>query len=377
MEMTKNIPTIESLTRPGIRNTPPYIPGDTAESVRKEFAVAELLKLASNENQLGTSPKALKAMGEDLEQMYIYPDPFCEELRAKIGARFNLTQHNVVITSGGSGGISLIADTFLCPGDEVIYCVPTFTLYKGSVVRSSAVDKTMPVSPDGSFDLNAMAAAVTERTKLIYVCNPNNPTGGAIGHEEMLRFIDSLPSHVIAVIDEAYIEFATEPGFASLADAICEERRIIVLRTFSKAYGLAGARIGYLLTNREIHANLMRTVTPFTGNRLGLAGASAALDDDEFLERSVRCVQEGREFLKQEFEKLGFRVFPSHANFLYVDTGFDTSDFALKSKRRGLIIRGNFQYNRISIGTREQNEKVIAITREVLQEGVLPRKNKE
>ena len=376
MEHTNNIPTIESLTRPGIQNTPPYIPGDTAESVRKKYAVTELLKLASNENQLGTSPMAVEAMRADIEQTYIYPDPFCEALRAKIGGRFGLTQHNVVITSGGSGGISLIADTFLCPGDEVIYCVPTFTLYKGSVVRSGAVEKTMPTAPDGGFDLEAMAAAVTERTKLIYVCNPNNPTGGTIPHDEMLKFVDSLPPHVIAVIDEAYIEFATDPGYASLADCISEERRVIVLRTFSKAYGLAGARIGYLLTSREIHANLMRSVTPFTGNRLGLAAASAALDDSEFLERSVSCVREGREFLKKEFEKLGFRVFPSQANFLYVDTGFDTSDFSQKCKSRGLVIRGNFQYNRITIGTQEQNEKMIDIIGEVLKEGVLARDSK-
>lgn len=373
MTITKDIPTIESMTRPGIQNTPPYIPGDTAESVRREFAVTELLKLASNENQLGTSPKALEAMRADIDETYIYPDPFCEALRAKIGGRFNLTQHNVVITSGGSGGISLIADTFLCPGDEVIYCVPTFTLYRGSVIRASAVEKTMPVREDGSFDLEGIAAAITDRTKLIYVCNPNNPTGGTIGHGELLKFVDSLPSHVIAVIDEAYIEFADGPEFFSMADCIDDKRRLIVLRTFSKAYGLAGARIGYLLTSREIHANLMRVVTPFTGNRLGLAAADAALDDSEFLERSVRCVREGREFLKEEFEKLGFRVFPSQANFLYVDTGLNPSDFAQKTKSKGLVIRGNFQYNRITIGTREQNEKMIAIVKEVLKEGVSAR----
>jgi len=370
---TATKPTIESLTKPGIRKIPAYIPGDTIENVRKKYQVTELLKLASNENQLGSSPLALEAMRAQIDNAYIYPDPFCEELRAKLGEKYDLTPHNVLVTSGGSGGIALIGDTFLCPDDEVMYCTPTFTLYKGSVIRASAVEKTMPVLSDGSFDLKSLAAAVTDRTKLIYVCSPNNPSGAAVKHDELLRFVDSMPPHVITVIDEAYIEFATDPGYGSLADYVDDERRLIVMRTFSKAYGLAGARIGYLLTSRDIHANLMRAATPFTGNRMALAGAMAAMDDDDFLEKSIRYICEGRKYLKAEFEKLGFRVFPSQANFVYVDVGVNTSDFAEKSKSRGLIIRGNFPHCRITIGTQEQNEKMIEIIKDVLKEGVLPR----
>ena len=376
MTNSKTIPTIESLTKPGVRKIPKYIAGDSLENVRKKYAVTEMYKLASNENQLGVSPKALEAMRAELENTYIYPDTFCDQLRQKIGERYNLTRHNVVVTGGGSGGIALIGDAFLCPGDEVLYCAPTFTLYKGSAIRASATEVTLPVLPDGSFDLKSMAGAVTEHTKLIYVCSPNNPTGGTVKHDELLEFVDALPPHVITVIDEAYIEFATDPGYSSLADSISDERRMIVMRTFSKAYGLAAARIGYLLSNQEIHANLMRCVTPFIGNRLGLAGASAALDDDDFLEKSVRYVKDGREYLVKEFEELGFRVFPSQANFLYVDTGNDTSDFSEKCKSRGLIIRGNFPYARITVGTRYQNEKMIAIIKEVLKAGVEPRKEK-
>ncbi|MDR1272205.1 MAG: histidinol-phosphate transaminase [Clostridiales Family XIII bacterium] len=368
-----NKPTIEALTRPGIQKIPPYVPGDTAESVRKKYQVTNIIKLASNENQIGMSPKAVEAVRAELENAYIYPDPSSEELRLRLGERFDLTPHNVVVTMGGSGGIALISDVFLNPGDEVLYCAPTFGAYSGSAARNGAVCVTLPLKDTGEFDLEALAAAVTDKTKIVYVCNPNNPTGGTLPHDEVVAFVDALPPHVICVVDEAYIEFAEGEEYRSVADAVNEDRRMIVMRTFSKAYGLAGLRIGYLLTSTEIHANLMKAVITFTGNRYGLAAAIASLDDKEYLAASIKNVVDGRKYLREEFEKLGFKVYPSQANFIYVDTGLSTADFAEKLKKKGLVIRGNFEYNRVTIGTPEQNEQAVRFVKEVLEEGVEPR----
>ncbi|MDR1272803.1 MAG: histidinol-phosphate transaminase [Clostridiales Family XIII bacterium] len=366
-------PTIESLTNPGVLKNPPYIPGDTAESVTKKYNLTKILKLASNENQLGSSPKALEALRAEVDKSNIYPDPFSESLRAKLAKRYGLTSDNVIVTTGGSGSISLVADVFITAGDEAVICEPTFSLFESACVRAGANIVKCGVTEDGSFDLDAISAAVTDRTKLVYICNPNNPTGGTIEHDALLAFTDSLPAHVIVIIDEAYISFATDPGYGSLADAVNDERRLIVMRTFSKDYGLAALRIGYLLTSTEIHSMLMRAVNAFLGSRPGLSAALAALDDEEFLQLSVQTVVDGRKYLTGELEKLGFRVFPSQSNFIYVDTGFNTADFAEKCKTRGLIIRGNFEFNRISIGTSEQNEQVVEIVKAVLADGVAPR----
>jgi histidinol-phosphate aminotransferase len=213
---------ISSLTKPAIQKIPAYIPGDSIESVKEKYHVTEILKLASNENQLGTSPMAMKAMSEALSQVNLYPDAFCMELRIKIGKAFGLTPHNVVISVGASGTISLIGEVFLCPGDEVIYCNPTFGTYRGAAARNSATPIALPLLAQGAYDLDGILKAITPKTKLIFVCNSNNPTGYAYSHEQLKAIIDSVPSTVITVMDEAYIEFSGDPDIRSTADLISE-----------------------------------------------------------------------------------------------------------------------------------------------------------
>ncbi|MDR1509539.1 MAG: aminotransferase class I/II-fold pyridoxal phosphate-dependent enzyme [Synergistaceae bacterium] len=362
---------IEDLVKPGIRNIPPYIPGRASESTLLP-GVAEILQLGSNENQLGTSPMAIEAMQKAIKLSNCYPDPFCAGIRSKIGKLYGFEEEpesHVVISAGGIGALRLIGDVFLEPGDEVVYCAPSYDVYGIMAARSDAKAVKLPLDRDQRFDLDAIAQAVNERTKLVIICNPNNPSSTAVDAGALRRFIRQMPRNAVTVVDEAYIDFADDPGSMSMVSEIAEGVNLIVLRTFSKMYGLAGARIAFGLTNKEIHNVLQRSTDVFVVSRAALAAADAALDDHEFVERSRAAVVEGRSYLTAEFESMGMKVYRSQANFVYVDTGYDTSQLASACMQRGLVIRGNFLYSRITIGTDRQNRRAAEIIREVIASG--------
>lgn len=366
---------IENLAKPGIRNIPPYIPGDSAESARRPN-VTEIFKLASNENQLGTSPKALQALREAVESASIYPDAFCMGLRTKLGRKFGFEQNpasHITISPGASGAIALIGEVFIQQGDEVVYCEPTFGAAASAARRHSGKQVSLPLTEDQMFDLDAIAAAVTDKTKIVYICNPNNPTGTVVDADKLRVLIHSLPAHVITVVDEAYIEFADDPERQSMISEIAENVNLIVLRTFSKLYGLAGTRIGYSLMNEEIHNVLQRSTSVFVVSREALAAASAAIDDEDFVKLTRKTIADGRAYLTAEFETLGGKVYNSQANFIYVDTGYDTAVLAEACKEKGLIIRGNFACSRVTIGTEYQNRRMMEIIKSVLAEGKVPK----
>ena len=367
---------VDLLTKESIRNIPPYIPGRTAESVQEKYHLTRVLKLASNENQFGVSPMAEEAMIQAQKQSHIYPDPFCLELRKKIGRKFGFDDSgdNVIISSGASGILALLGEVFINTGDEVVLCEPTFQAYQASCRRNGGVPRVLPLTSDLTFDLAAMEAAVSEKTKMVFVCNPNNPTGTAVDSGELRKFLSSLPDHVIAVVDEAYIEYATDPAVESMVSEIGEGRNLIVIRTFSKIYGMAGHRLGYSLMNKELHSVLQKTTPVFVVGRPALAGAMAALDDEDFLEKTRAENARGRRYLTENLTELGWKVYPSHTNFLYADSGYNTASLASELEKKGLIIRGNFPYSRITIGTMEQNLEVMRIIRKTLAEGNLPRK---
>ncbi len=362
---------INDLTKEGIRNTPAYIPGRTAENIREKYKLDRILKLASNENQLGSSPEALKAMRESIGETNIYPDPFCMGIRKKIGCKFGFDESgdNVVISAGASGILSLIGEVFIKEGDEVVFCEPTFQAYAGACKRNNGTAVSIPLDEDLKFDLKAIAAAINEKTKLVFICNPNNPTGTVVDSEELKSFIRKAPPHVIVVVDEAYIEFATDPGVESMIPLIEEGVNLIVVRTFSKIYGMAGQRLGYSLMNKELHGVLQKSTSVFVAGRTSLAGGMAALDDDEFLNMTREANREGREYLCSELTAMGWRVYESHTNFIYADSGFESGKVAAELEKKGLIIRGNFSCSRITIGTMEQNREVIRIIRETQEEG--------
>ena len=366
---------IEALIKKGIRDIPPYIPGNTSESIKEKYKLDFILKLASNENQYGVSPKAVEAMKEAAAQANIYPDPFCIQLRKKLGKKFGFDDSgdNVVISSGASGILLLLGEVFVEEGDEVLFCDPTFGAYAGTCRRNGGKTISLPLTEDQKFDLKAMEAAITEKTKLVFICNPNNPTGTAVDSGELKAFIRRVPDHVITVVDEAYIEFAVDPAVESMIPEIKEDRNLIVIRTFSKIYGLAGERLGYSFMNKELHAVLQKATSVFVASRTALAGAMAALEDDAFIKATRKGIAEGREYLTKELTAMGWKVWESHTNFIYADSHYDTQLLAKELEKKGLIIRGNFQYSRITVGTMEQNRMVIDIIKKTLAEGNVPK----
>lgn len=365
---------IDTLTRPGIQNIPPYIPGRTSESVKEKYHLDRVLKLASNENQYGTAPMATAAIREAVASVNIYPDPSCIGLRKKIGTLFGFDDSgdNVIISAGASGVLALLGEIFICEGDEYVTCEPTFSALNSAVKRHGGKVIAVPVTEDQVFDLDAMAAQVTDKTKMVYICNPNNPTGTAVDSAKLREFIHKMPDHVITVVDEAYIEFADDPDVESMVSEIREGLNLVVIRTFSKVYGLAGERVGYTFVNKELHSVMQKATSVFVVGRTSLAGAMAALDDRAFIESTVKNIAAGRAYVTGELEALGFKVWPSKANFVYADSHLDTGILAQELEKKGLIIRGNFAYSRITIGTPEQNREMIEIIKEVLAEGNVP-----
>lgn len=314
-------------------------------------------------------------MEEAVKSVNIYPDAFCLEIRKKIGSRFGFDDsgNNVTISVGASGAISLIAEVFVCEGDEVIICNPTFSSYEEATRRNNGKVIALPLTEKEEYDLDAIKAAITDKTKLIFICNPNNPTSTVLNSKELREFIHSVPKHVVTVIDEAYIEFATTEGVESMVSEITEGLNLIILRTFSKLYGLAGIRLGYSLANKEIQEILQKSTSVFVASRVALAGAMAALDDGEFINSTIESNKKGKEYLTREFAQMGWYTYPSEANFIYVNTGLDTALLAEECMKKGLIIRGNFKYSRITIGTEYQNKRIVDIMKEILAEGNVPK----
>ncbi len=368
---------LEDLVKKGIKKIPPYIPGDTAESVTKKYGIKpeDILKLASNENQFGPSPKAIEAMAAEIPRLHIYPDPFCMELRKKLGVMngFDDSGDNAIIAVGASGILSLLGEVFVQEGDEVITCEPTFGAYAGAVQRNNGTLIALPLTEDLRFDLKGIYAAITDKTKMICICNPNNPTGTVVDSEELKAFIHKVPRNIIIVVDEAYIELSGNPAVKSMVSEIRDDTNVVVARTFSKLYGIAGARIGYALCNKEMHGILQKCTSVFIGSRVALAGAMVALDDEEYIAKTKAAMKEGREYLTSEFTKLGFYVYPSETNFLYVNTGYHTALFAEECKKYGLIIRGNYEYSRITVGRMDQNVKMVEIIKKVIESGAVPK----
>jgi histidinol-phosphate aminotransferase len=352
----------ESLVKPAVLTQPVYEPGKPIEYVARELGLdpATIIKLASNENPFGPSPKAIAAAKHALEHGELYPDGGCYELREKLAKARGLGADQFVIGNGSNEIIELVGHALLGPGDEVVMGVPAFVVYKLVTLVFGAKAVEIPLT-NFRHDLKAMAAAITPRTKLVYVCTPNNPTGTANTEEELLAFARALPEHVVCVFDEAYAEFV-DPA-PDLRPLIREGRNVICLRTFSKIYGLASLRIGYGYANPVTISLLNRVRQPFNVNAIAQAAAIAALDDRDFAERCARENRSGLVQLESAFTKLGLPFVPSVANFVLVRVGdgmrvFDTL------QRHGVIVRpmksyGMPEWVRVTVGRREQNERLL------------------
>jgi len=362
--------SIWQYANPQLRDLVSYEPGKPVEDVARELGLktSDIVKLASNENPLGPSPKALAAMRETLERAHFYPDGGGFYLREAIAEKFGFQRENVILGNGSNEIIEFVGHAFLKPGDEVISAEHAFVVYKLMATLFGA--KTVEV-PDPGFkhDLDAMAAAITPRTRELFIANPNNPTGTLVSQEEIDRFMDRVPPHVIVVFDEAYHEFLKDAP--DTLKYVREGRpNVVILRTFSKIQGLANLRIGYGLGSREIMEVLQKTRQPFNVNGIAQAGALAGLKDDEHQQKTRELTWLGRDYLQQEFGKMGLEFVPSHANFVLVKVGNGGEVFK-KLLQTGIIIRDMTSYKlpewiRVSVGTMPQNERFIAELRKIL-----------
>jgi histidinol-phosphate aminotransferase len=356
---------LEHVVKRHIRELEPYQPGKPIEELERELGVSHAVKLASNENPLGPSPRAVEAVRAAAGGVHRYPDGASFELRRALSKRLAVDPAALVFGCGADELLELLAKSLLGPGDEAVYAWPSFAMYPVVVRGMGATPVQVPLDAELTHDLAAMRRAIGPRTRLVFVCNPNNPTGTSVGREAFDRFVASLPDGVVLAVDEAYVDFARRPDFP---DALAWVRRrpgTAVLRTFSKIYGLAGLRIGYGVADLELAGYLQRARHPFNVSRLAEVAALAALDDEEHAERTRRNNSRGIEYLRRELAALGIQVWPSDANFVLAEIGAGVHDALL---REGLIVRplagfGMPAHVRVSVGLPEENERLVKTLR--------------
>ena len=361
---------------PQLRDLQPYEPGKPVEDLARELGLepGKIIKLASNENPLGPSPKARQAMIDTLERSHFYPDGGGYYLREAIAEELGLSMANVILGNGSNEIIEFLGHAYLQPGDEVVVAKHSFAVYRLMAQLFGAKVVDVP-DPDFVADLDGMLAAITPKTKEVFIANPNNPTGTMVFQDDIDRFMSRVPENVIVVFDEAYYEFLDEAP--DVLKYVRAGRNVVVLRTFSKIQGLANLRIGYGVAAPEIVEVLQRARQPFNANGIAQAGALAGLRDKVHMEETRRVTREGRDFLQSEFLAMGLEFVPSHANFVLVRVGDGKKVFEALL-RRGIIVRAMGSYGlpewiRVSVGTMAQNKLFIAELRELDREGLLPR----
>jgi histidinol-phosphate aminotransferase len=352
----------------------PYPPGKPIEELEREYGISGSIKLASNENPLGPSPRAIEAIAAACSKLHRYPDGSGFYLRKKLAERFCIPFEGILLGNGSNEIIELVIRAFLTPGDEVIMPAPSFILYRLVVQWMGGRPIAIPLNANLGIDLEKTAEAISPKTKVIFLTNPNNPTGKIISKSDFSGFLSELPSELVVVLDEAYIEFNKDPQTPSGFDYIGKGGPgVVVLRTFSKAYGLAGLRIGFGAMDPYIASFLNRVRQPFNTGSLAQAAALAALDDEEFLHRTQQTVWSGLKYLYNEVEKIGLRYIPSEANFFLIEVGCEAKTVYEAMLRRGVIIRSMASYGmerfiRVNAGLPEENSRFVRALTEVLAE---------
>lgn len=371
----------ESLIPQHVRALGAYVPGKPIREAERESGVA-CIKMASNENPFGPSPRAQEAVAKAAGEIYLYPDDTVTDLRLKLAQKHGLDPDQLLITAGSTAFLHIIGRTLLGTGTNAITSERSFIVYPIVVKATGAEFITVPMANDG-FDLAAILRRIDKNTRVVFVANPNNPTGSLIEAGEMQRFLDRVPNHVTVVLDEAYCDFASyfaqKHGveYSRSEQWVREGRNLIVLRTFSKAHGLAGVRIGYGYAPTGLMQYLARLRTVFSVSNVAEAAALAALEDEAHVRRAVENNAAGAELLQREIGGLGLRVLPTWANFLYVDVREDAAAVAKRLQDEGVIIRpltGGWeapQAIRITIGTAEQNRKLLAAMKKIYQKATV------
>ncbi|MCX5686243.1 MAG: histidinol-phosphate transaminase [Candidatus Omnitrophica bacterium] len=364
---------MRNLVRPNILNVKNYVPGKPIEEVQRELGLKDIIKLASNENCLGPSPKAIAAIKRVLKNVNRYPDSSSYYLRKKVAKLLGVDGNNLIFGNGSDEIIGLAVRTFVKDGDEIVIAKPTFLIYEIVSQIQNAKIKFVPLTKDFRHDLKAMKKAVTENTRMVFIANPDNPTGSYVTKSELNEFFKGLPEDLIVFLDEAYFEFA-KSGCRDYPDGLgyLEKRPgLIVARSLSKAYGLAGLRIGYGISNPEVISYMEKTREPFNVNLLAQAAALAAVDDRAFLKKTLSHVELEKKFICGELRKLKLDYVESATNFIMVDVRKDCKEVYSKLLKKGVIVRdmkawGFDTFIRVTIGTREENRKFMKELKTVL-----------
>ncbi len=359
-----------------VRALAPYVPGKPIQKAEAESGV-KMIKLGSNENPFGPSPKAIQAMEAAAHGVHLYPDNDMVELREHLAVRNGISPSQLIVTAGSSDLLDIAARTLLAPGLNAVTSERSFIIYPIITRSTGAEFRQVPCRNDG-YDLDAISDAIDSDTRLVFIANPNNPTGTMIGAKELDRFLDRLPENVVVALDEAYFDYADrlarERGveYSHSLDYVRQERSVLVLRSFSKVYGLAGVRIGYGMGPAELINYLARMKTVFIVNGIAEAGALAALEDREHYENCMRNNSAQLALLTKQLRDLGFAPVESWANFVYIETGEDASALARRLQENGIIVRalsgswGARTAIRVTVGTPEENRKFIDALKRVI-----------
>jgi histidinol-phosphate aminotransferase len=360
----------ESLANTHILGIAPYEPGKPIEELERELGIHDAIKLASNENPLPPSERVQKAIAAALADLNRYPDGSGFYLRQALAKKHGLTPDHVVLGNGSNELIELLVRAFLRPGDEAVVPHPSFVVYP-MIVQAAGGIRVMVMLKDYKLDLDAMARAITPMTKLVFIANPNNPTATMVTADEVEAFMHKVPERTIVVFDEAYVEFALGPDFPDSLAYVKQGRKVVVLRTFSKAASLAGLRVGYGIADPDAISLMNRIRQPFNVNSLAQAAALAALEDESHILECVRMIEAGRHYLYDEFKALGLKYVPARANFILVDVGRSAADIYQKLLLQGVIVRPMTPFGmesalRVTVGTPEENRRLIKALKTVL-----------
>ncbi|MCL4780713.1 MAG: histidinol-phosphate transaminase [Gammaproteobacteria bacterium] len=365
-----------ALAAEGVLGLQPYVPGKPVSELEREYGIHDSIKLASNENPLGPPPASLRAIDAALADLALYPDGAAFELKAALAKHLAVDPAEITVGNGSNELLSLVAETFLTPATEAVHSQFAFLVYALSVQATGATARIAPANPPDhaqplGHDLAAMKRLVGPATRLVFIANPNNPTGTWLGAAELRAFIGSLPPHVLVVLDEAYGEYVEGTDWPDTLRWLDEFPRLIITRTFSKMYALAGLRVGYSVSHREIAGLLNRVRQPFNVNSLAQVAARAALDDTVHVTRSRQLNAAGLGQLSAGLRALGWQPIPSAGNFVLVDTGGPALPWYEKLLRAGVIVRPVANYGlpnhlRITVGLPEQNERLLSALRSLM-----------
>lgn len=361
---------IRRIVNKNILNVKVYQPGKPIEEVKRELGLKEVIKLASNESPFGPSPKVLKVIARESKKLNRYPDGGCFQLRRALSKRLRVREDQLIFGNGSDEVIVMAIRAFVSPGDEVVVATPSFLIYEIASKVAGAVVRSIPLK-NLRYNLDGMAKTITKRTKIIFIGNPDNPAGTYVTDKEVKAFLKSLPKDVIVFFDEAYFEFVSAKDYPDTIGLLKQHKNIVVTRTFSKMYGLAGLRIGYGISTAEIISYLNRVREPFNINSLAQSAALACLRDEAYYKRVVKLILKEKRFLCDGLTKLGVDLKGSATNFVLMDVKKDSTRIADSLLKRGVIVRdmnswGLKNFIRVTVGTRKENQKLISTLEGIL-----------